>query len=113
MTGGFLRPSVSNAPLPRLKPQPLAITRMIGKRRDVREKRILKLVQLQETIRDIRWEAEFEQGLAKLVGQDHKFDPVFGEHVQEWCNILTFLGFRPTLLIYVHSGTYPKAPKRD
>ena len=74
MTGGYLRPSVSNPPLPRLSPQPVAMTRIIGKRRRVRTRRILKLGGLQEMLCDVTREAEFEEGLANM---GCAFEPVF------------------------------------
>ena len=92
MTGGFLRPSVSNPPLPRLRPQPVAITRIIGKRREARAKRILKLGALQEMLCDVKREAEFEEGLARM---GCAFEPVFaGALKQTWCKSSSLLLYK-------------------
>ncbi|KAF8071824.1 hypothetical protein FPV67DRAFT_1412243 [Lyophyllum atratum] len=84
MTGGFLRPTHANRPLPRLKPQPWAITSMIHKRRMARERQALRLLDLRESINDLKLEAEFETGVAKLAGSDKTFMPVFASHIKEW-----------------------------
>ncbi|KAF5382048.1 hypothetical protein D9615_004459 [Tricholomella constricta] len=84
MTGGYLRPTFANRPLPRLKPQPLAITGMIRKRRAARERRVVKLTELQESLIDLRLEAEFESGVARLAGKDANFTSVYASHLDEW-----------------------------
>jgi len=84
MTGGFLRPTLANRPLPRLKPQPWAITSMIRKRRTARERQMVRLAELQESLDDIRLEAEFEAGVTRLVGSAKSFTPVFAPHLKEW-----------------------------
>ncbi|KAF8649132.1 hypothetical protein AX16_005995 [Volvariella volvacea WC 439] len=81
MTGGYLRASIYNKPLPRLKPQPLHITRMIYKRRRVRERRILRIHELQEMQQILRHERDFESQLAKL----HPFETTYaGEAWPDW-----------------------------
>ncbi|TFL06778.1 hypothetical protein BDV98DRAFT_164273 [Pterulicium gracile] len=63
MTGGLLRASYNNAPLPRLKPQPLAITMMLYKRRSKREPRLSKINWINEWTSDLHHESKFEGGL--------------------------------------------------
>ncbi|KAK2462369.1 hypothetical protein APHAL10511_005675 [Amanita phalloides] len=60
---GFFRASLSNPPYPRLKPQPLAMSMIIKKRRVAmmkRHKRMLELRAMQQTIQN---EQAFEKGL--------------------------------------------------
>ncbi|KAF8886728.1 hypothetical protein BD779DRAFT_1441452 [Infundibulicybe gibba] len=81
LTGGFLRPTFANPPLPRLKPQPLAISRIIYKRRLARERRFMRLIDLKEAMDDLRRERAFEEGLAAT----NKIDRVFsGPDYYEW-----------------------------
>ncbi|KAF7430485.1 hypothetical protein PC9H_006193 [Pleurotus ostreatus] len=83
LTGSFLRATLSNRPLPRLKPQPLAITMMIKRRRAARERRALKLMAVNEWIDDLRREREFEDGLKKHATAS--FDPVYtGPDGKDW-----------------------------
>ncbi|KAG6813935.1 hypothetical protein H0H92_005189 [Tricholoma furcatifolium] len=84
MTGGFLRPTFANRPLPRLKPQPMHITGMILKRRAARERRMLTLAELQESILDLKIEAEIESGAAELAGKVGEVEPAFATHMHEW-----------------------------
>ncbi|RDB25846.1 hypothetical protein Hypma_006712 [Hypsizygus marmoreus] len=87
MTGGYLRATAFNPPLPRLKPQPWALSQIIRKRRAMREKRILRLYELQENMQDLLLEAEFEQELAEHVGNDYKVPFVFrGSALEGWMN---------------------------
>ncbi|KAG6891381.1 hypothetical protein C0992_008092 [Termitomyces sp. T32_za158] len=82
MTGGLLRPSFANRPLPRLKPQPEHISGMIRKRRLARERRMQRLVDIQEDIQDLEFEAELEIGAAKLAGKE--VESVYADHMEEW-----------------------------
>lgn len=85
LTGGFLRPTLFNKPLPRLKPQPLAITLMIAKRRSARERRMAKMDRLQEELNDLKVEGQFEDGLRNLVKGTHEIQTVYGgECLAEW-----------------------------
>ncbi|KAG5636405.1 hypothetical protein H0H81_008179 [Sphagnurus paluster] len=84
MTGGLLRPSFANRPLPRLKPQPWAITSMIFKRRRARERRMVKLAGMQEDINDLRLEAELEEAAARHAGLQGKVEPVFAGYMNDW-----------------------------
>lgn len=74
-----MRPSHFNRPLPKLNPQPHRISRMMNKRRDVKEKRVARLGQLQEALDYIQSERNFEEGLAKLVKPTHHFKHVYGD----------------------------------
>lgn len=81
-----MRPSFFNPPLPRLKPQPIAITNIVLKRRKKRVRRLELASELKDNIQDLKLETEFEEGLAKLVARDHRFSPTFGrQHLTEWC----------------------------
>ncbi|KAG6865178.1 hypothetical protein C0991_004621 [Blastosporella zonata] len=84
MTGGFLRPTFANRPLPRLKPQPWHITSMIFKRRAAREKRMIALADIQERIQDLNFEAKLEAGAAELARKVGAVEPVFASHLSEW-----------------------------
>jgi hypothetical protein len=85
LTGSFLRPTIYNPPLPRMKPQPLSITMIIAKRRRVGVRRHAKFVMLNEQIADLTCERQFEEGLAMLVGGQHKFERVYtGGHFGHW-----------------------------
>ncbi|KAG5647000.1 hypothetical protein DXG03_001724 [Asterophora parasitica] len=85
MTGGYLRPTYANGPLPRLRPQPAHISMMIFKRRRARQRRHDTLQGLQGMMQDLRLEAEFESGLGKAVkGKGQAFEPAFAGHMEEW-----------------------------
>lgn len=63
LTGGFLRPTLFNPPLPRLKPQPQRLSMMIKQRIRRREARIEAFRQLQEQQEDMRKEVGFLRNL--------------------------------------------------
>ncbi|KAF9460353.1 hypothetical protein BDZ94DRAFT_1266355 [Collybia nuda] len=84
LTGGYMRPSASNGPLPRMKPQPHLITSMILKRRRAKVRRVARLAQLRETFNFLRGEIKSERELVRLVGDTHPFDPVFANSYAEW-----------------------------
>lgn len=63
LTGGFLRPTVFNPPLPRLKPQPLRLSMMIKRRIKRRDARIEMFRQLQDKQEDMRKEVGFLRSL--------------------------------------------------
>jgi hypothetical protein len=68
-----------------LKPQPLAITFIIAKRRAARERRMERLAKLQETMEDLKIERQFEEGLRDLVRGRHEFQTIYsGECFYEW-----------------------------
>ncbi|TFK59820.1 hypothetical protein BDN72DRAFT_780216 [Pluteus cervinus] len=84
MTGGYLRASIFNKPLPRLRPQPVHISMMISKRRWAKERQAGRLAQLHEDITLINSEMEFEKGLKQMAGGKFQ-SPFFGEETKhEW-----------------------------
>ncbi|KAG6862483.1 hypothetical protein C0995_000029 [Termitomyces sp. Mi166 len=84
MTGGLLRPTFANRPLPRLKPQPVHITGMIHKRRMARERRMKTLADIQDYMQDLRLEAMLETGAAKLAGKVGAVETVYASYLNEW-----------------------------
>lgn len=85
LTGSYLRPSQSNGPLPRLKPQPVHISGMIHKRRKARERRLERGAQIAEWRRDMRREAELELALANKVKTDGaSVEMVYQPYVSDW-----------------------------
>ncbi|KAH9487196.1 hypothetical protein JR316_0001265 [Psilocybe cubensis] len=83
MTGGFIRPSILNVPLPRLMPQPQATSMIFVKRRTARELRHFRRDSFEEQLQDLRIEAEFEDGLQRMVSVP--FPICFsGEAQSEW-----------------------------
>ncbi|KAF9475999.1 hypothetical protein BDN70DRAFT_996024 [Pholiota conissans] len=66
LTGGYMRPNLNHGPLPRMKPQPPAISHLIIKRLKTRERRHEKRAQLEEDLQDLDFERRFEEGLQKL-----------------------------------------------
>ncbi|KAG6821305.1 hypothetical protein H0H93_000166 [Arthromyces matolae] len=86
MTGGYLRPSYWNPPLPRLKPQPVHITGMIRNRRIARERRMLTIIDIQETIQALKIEATLEEEAAKFHRNAHgaNVEAVYAGHLDEW-----------------------------
>ena len=101
LTGGFLRPSLFNRPLPRMRNQPLDITMMINKRIKARTRRQVAFDAWTEMKEDIKRESAFERNLARICGEGPEMFPfglAFG-NVQEWCMCLSsFLFF---LLVWV------------
>jgi hypothetical protein len=63
LTGGYHRPTLNNRPLPRLKPQPHAITMMIRKRILARTRRAQKQHELSQGLEDIKHEKAFEKNV--------------------------------------------------
>ncbi|KAF8961023.1 hypothetical protein BDZ97DRAFT_1830936 [Flammula alnicola] len=66
LSGGFMRPTVNHGPLPRMKPQPPAISHLIIKRLKKRELRHDKRKQLEDDLEDLAMEQQFEEGLRNL-----------------------------------------------
>ena len=94
MTGGYLRPTLFNGPLPRLVPQPLHITGMITARRAARERRVERFEQMTEQMKLIYAEYKFEDMLAtKAQAQGATFQRVFTDDVAAWreCSSLFFV----------------------
>lgn len=59
LTGAYMRPTKFSPPLPRMKPQPRRISGMIASRVKRRELRILRLKEVQERQREIKYEVGF------------------------------------------------------
>ncbi|KLO15523.1 hypothetical protein SCHPADRAFT_824633 [Schizopora paradoxa] len=68
LTGGLLRPSPYNGPLPRMRPQPEKVSAMIYKRKLAESRRSERLEQVLELREDIRAEKSFEIALTDNVG---------------------------------------------
>ena len=69
-TGGFIRPTVNHVPLPRMKPQPPAISGMIVKRIIARRRRQEQTAQFQSDLEDLTLEERFEDDLRKVEKAD-------------------------------------------
>jgi len=84
MTGGYLRPSLYNRPLPRLNPQPTSISVMIFRRRRARSRRVLESRKWKNWVADLGLERQFEADLAthtRLAGE--KFEPIYDD-MRSW-----------------------------
>ena len=76
-----------------MKPQPLAITRIIAKRRAAKDRRLTRLTQLHESRDHLRREREFEERLATQAPGE--FPRIYsGSNAEEWGKnwLLLFLG---------------------
>jgi hypothetical protein len=86
LTGGYHRPTLHNRPLPRLKPQPHAITMMIRNRIRARTRRARKQWELSQGLEDIKHEKTFEQNVEKeskrfaIVGPSKELEFADGEY---------------------------------
>ncbi|KAH7882917.1 hypothetical protein F5I97DRAFT_1938831 [Phlebopus sp. FC_14] len=79
-TGTFIRPTVFNRILPRLRPQPAYFGGMIRWRRLARERRYEVKTRLDSWIDDLRRESQFE---AELL-QDNPEKKVFNDALRDW-----------------------------
>lgn len=70
LTPGILHATSLHEPLPRLKPQPLATSMMINRRRKQQQSRMDRRAWVGEWARDARAEDEFERMLEKEAGRD-------------------------------------------
>ncbi|KDQ51256.1 hypothetical protein JAAARDRAFT_41315 [Jaapia argillacea MUCL 33604] len=86
LTGSYLRPSLFNRPLPRLKPQPLAISGMMHKRREARMKRNEKIDRVNGLRDDVRAERQFEEG---LVNEGSRIKMDFAVNWKSWMSGLS------------------------
>ncbi|KAH8104732.1 hypothetical protein BXZ70DRAFT_612206 [Cristinia sonorae] len=85
LTGGYLRATVANPPLPRMRPQPDHISGMIHKRRQASTRQWESLGEADIMLQDLKLEAEFEKSLAGAARREGvKFDPVFGDDIGAW-----------------------------
>ncbi|CAK5263030.1 unnamed protein product [Mycena citricolor] len=88
MTGALMRATLFNPPLPRIKPQPLALSYIIRKRKNGRTRRLVRIGALDETLLDIQREADSEYNLLQ---DEPSFEPVFHGFVKEWSTPLETL----------------------
>jgi hypothetical protein len=84
VTGGYMRPTWFNKPLPRLNPQPIHISMMIASRRKARASRTVRFEQYSEWKEDMKHEARFERLLQKELppAQAQQFQMIFQD--REW-----------------------------
>ena len=84
MTGGFMRPTWFNKPLPRLNPQPTHISMMIASRRKARASRTVRFEQYSVWKEDMKHEARFERLLQEELPpeQAQQFRSIFQD--REW-----------------------------
>ncbi|KAJ6612674.1 hypothetical protein B0H10DRAFT_1807036 [Mycena sp. CBHHK59/15] len=84
LTGAIIRPTLYNPPMPRMKPQPMAISKIIMARMRTRERRLARQQQLNEDLDDMQREQAFEEQAVQLVGERH-FERVYsGDAAREW-----------------------------
>ncbi|KAH7106911.1 hypothetical protein BKA62DRAFT_753770 [Auriculariales sp. MPI-PUGE-AT-0066] len=83
MTGGYMRPTVYNPPLPRLKPQPAHISGMIITRKRVRARRQAESVYNQSILEEMALEVAFEKQLLQMHPQELR-EPVFSNAEHLW-----------------------------
>jgi len=81
-TGGFIRPTLNHVPLPRMKPQPPAISGMIVKRIIARRRRQERKAQFESDLEDLTLEEQLEEGLRKVEKAD--LPPTFSGTMNEW-----------------------------
>ncbi|KAJ6478837.1 hypothetical protein C8R47DRAFT_1219382 [Mycena vitilis] len=68
LTGALLKASLHNPPLPRMKPQPSAISQMIRTRMRARDRRFARQEQLLADLDDLKHEAALEEHAIRLAG---------------------------------------------
>ena len=74
MSGGYLRPSVNNRPLPRFYRQPLHITMMIRSRIKSKIRRLARQTELYNRLDDLKAEGIFQKSLWEHGGYDTEED---------------------------------------
>lgn len=96
MTGGYLRPSWFNNPLPRLSPQPIHISMMIASRRKARASRMVRFEQYNEWKEDMKHEARFERLLQEELPPEHaqQFQMIFQDREWGMSNFYLFKKFK-------------------
>lgn len=83
LTGAYIKPTILHGPLPRMRPQPLHVTGMIVWRRKARERRLAKQEQLQEQMKYLDAESEFERNLARG-SKAASFEGAFDVYGDSW-----------------------------
>ncbi|KAJ4485582.1 hypothetical protein J3R30DRAFT_3654997 [Lentinula aciculospora] len=77
-TGGFVHPTAFHPPFPRMKPQPMAISRIIASRMKQRDRRFLKMEELTRMRDMIRKEQHMEQEIIREARRTGDyFEPVY------------------------------------
>ncbi|KAF9072741.1 hypothetical protein BDP27DRAFT_1290070 [Rhodocollybia butyracea] len=81
VTGGLIHPTLYNPPLPRLRPQPMAISRIIAKRIKQRTRRFMRMEDLAQMKDMVRREQDMER---ELLEAGVPFEPMyFGSDKQD------------------------------
>ncbi|KAJ7104511.1 hypothetical protein B0H15DRAFT_810370 [Mycena belliarum] len=84
LTGSILKATLFNPPMPRMKPQPAVISRMIATRMKTRDRRYARIERLSADLADLRAEEAFEEHAIQLAGE-RGFERVFsGEAAPQW-----------------------------
>ncbi|KAJ7662124.1 hypothetical protein DFH06DRAFT_1043028 [Mycena polygramma] len=84
LTGALLKPSLYNPPLPRMKPQPPAISQMIYTRMRARDRRFARQEQLLTDLDDLKHEAALEEQAIRLAGLRGASPVYCGDAAFEW-----------------------------
>lgn len=95
-----MRPSVNFVGLPRMKPQPPSIGHRIVKRIFERNQRYQRKAELEDQMKDLRIEGEFEKGLQREVKQPL---PTYFSESQEWSELFDY-GLKNIYSISVKRG---------
>jgi len=104
LTGGYLRPTLYNPPLPRMKPQPEHVSGMIYKRRKATIKQWAALGETEQWLQDLKHESEFEEQLAKEAEKDQvSLKPVFRDY-DRWADPLRDLTRRTKAMTQASFG---------
>ncbi|TCD70884.1 hypothetical protein EIP91_001192 [Steccherinum ochraceum] len=89
MTGAYLRPTVANPPLPRLRPQPEHISGMIHKRRRATNRQYIAVEEADRTIDELKYEKEFEEKLTQEAQANGvQMKTFFSDKFQDWTSPL-------------------------
>lgn len=65
LTGGLMKATIYNRPLPRMKRQPLGLSMMIAWRRRARARRVEQYSEMNDSLDDLRAERSFEEALTR------------------------------------------------
>ncbi|KAJ7634695.1 hypothetical protein FB45DRAFT_909585 [Roridomyces roridus] len=84
LTGAIVKPTFYMRAFPRMKPQPLAISRIIAARMRVRNRRYARMEQMAEDVKYLREEAAFEEEGIQLVGEQHLERVFSGAAAHAW-----------------------------
>jgi hypothetical protein len=88
LTGGYLRPTLYNVPLPRMRNQPLEISMMISKRVKARARRQAAQAYWLGILEDLRTEALFERDAWKGEGKTATHNLCYSRAKPPWGEIL-------------------------